>query len=30
MVSWKKINPIKIADYVKKLNKSSVKFDQLT
>jgi len=30
MTSWKKINPIKIADYIKKLNKSSVKLDQLT
>ena len=30
MVSWKKINPIKIADYIKKLNKSSLKLDQLT
>ena len=30
MTSWKKINPIKIADYIKKLNKSSLKLDQLT
>jgi tRNA dimethylallyltransferase len=30
MASWKKINPIEIGDYVKKLNKSSVKLDQLT
>jgi len=30
MASWKKINPIKIADYIKKINKSSVKLDQLT
>ena len=30
MTSWEKINPIKIADYIKKLNKSSVKLDQLT
>ena len=30
MTSWKKINPIKITDYIKKLNKSSVKLDQLT
>ena len=30
MSSWKKINPIKIDDYIKKLNKSSVKLDQLT
>ena len=30
MSTWKKINPIKIADYIKKLKKSSVKLDQLT
>jgi tRNA dimethylallyltransferase len=30
MTSWEKINPIKIADYIKKLKKSSVKLDQLT
>ena len=30
MTSWKKINPIKIVDYIKKLKKSSVKLDQLT
>ena len=30
MTYWKKINPIKITDYVKKLNKSSLKLDQLT
>ena len=30
MTSWKKINPIKITDYIKKLKKSSVKLDQLT
>ena len=30
MTSWKKINPIKIADYIKKLNKSFLKLDQLT
>ena len=30
MSSWKKINPTKIADYIKKLKKSSVKLDQLT
>ena len=30
MTSWKKINPIKIADYIKKLNKPSLKLDQLT
>ena len=30
MTSWEKINPIKIADYIKKINKSSLKLDQLT
>ena len=30
MTSWKKINPIEIFDYVKKLKKSSLKLDQLT
>ena len=30
MSTWKKINPIKIVDYIKKLKKSSVKLDQLT
>ena len=30
MTSWEKINPIKIADYIKKLKKSSLKLDQLT
>jgi len=30
MTSWKKINPIKIASYIKKLKKSSLKLDQLT
>jgi tRNA dimethylallyltransferase len=30
MTSWEKINPIKISDYIKKLNKSSLKLDQLT
>jgi len=30
MKSWKKINPIKIDDYIKKLNKSFLKLDQLT
>ena len=30
MMLWKKINPTKIADYIKKLNKSSLKLDQLT
>ena len=28
MTSWKKINPIKINDYIKKLNKSLLKLDQ--
>jgi tRNA dimethylallyltransferase len=30
MTSWEKINPTKISEYIKKLNKSSVKLDQLT
>jgi tRNA dimethylallyltransferase len=30
MISWEKINPIKIDDYIKKLKKSSLKLDQLT
>ena len=30
MISWVKINPIKITDYIKKLKKSSLKLDQLT
>ena len=30
MTSWKKINPIKIVEYIKRLKKSSVKLDQLT
>ena len=30
MTSWEKINPIKIADYIKKLKKSALKLDQLT
>ena len=30
MTSWKKINPTKIAEYIKKLNKSALKLDQLT
>ena len=30
MTSWEKINPVKISEYLKKLNKSSVKLDQLT
>ena len=30
MTSWEKINPTRITDYIKKLNKSSVKLDQLT
>jgi tRNA dimethylallyltransferase len=29
MGSWKKINPNKISDYIKRLNKSSLKLDQL-
>ena len=29
MISWKKINPMKISNYIKKLNKSSLKLDQL-
>ena len=29
MKSWKKINPTKIDNYIKKLNKSSLKLDQL-
>ena len=28
MTSWKKINPIKINDFIKKLNKSLLKLDQ--
>ena len=28
MTSWKKINPIKVNDYIKKLNKSLLKLDQ--
>ena len=28
MIDWKKINPNKVSDYIKKLNKSSVKLDQ--
>ena len=28
MTSWKKINPIKINDFIKKLNKSILKLDQ--
>ena len=28
MTSWKKINPIKINDYIKRLNKSLLKLDQ--
>ena len=28
MTSWKKINPIKINNYIKKLNKSLLKLDQ--
>ena len=30
MTSWEKINPIKITDFIEKLNKPSVKLDQLT
>jgi len=30
MVSWKKIDPTKISEYIKKLKKSSLKLDQLT
>ena len=30
MISWVKINPIKITDYIKKLKKSALKLDQLT
>ena len=30
MTSWKKINPFKIADYIKNLKKSALKLDQLT
>ena len=30
MTYWEKINPTRITDYIKKLNKSSVKLDQLT
>jgi tRNA dimethylallyltransferase len=30
MLSWKKISPPKIADYINALNKSSLKLDQLT
>ena len=30
MSSWEKINPIKIADYIKKLKKTVLKLDQLT
>ena len=30
MTSWQKINPIKIDNYLKRLNKSSLKLDQLT
>ena len=28
MTNWKKINPIEINDFLKKLNKSSLKLDQ--
>ena len=30
MISWLKINPIEITDYIKKLKKSALKLDQLT
>ena len=30
MITWEKINPIKISEYIKKLKKSSLKLDQLT
>ena len=30
MTSWKKLSQIKITDYIKRLNKSSLKLDQLT
>ena len=30
MTSWEKIKPIKIADFIKRLKKSSLKLDQLT
>jgi len=30
MISWEKISPSKITNYIKKLNKSSLKLDQLT
>ena len=30
MTSWKKISPIQIGSYIKRLNKSSLKLDQLT
>jgi tRNA dimethylallyltransferase len=30
MITWEKINPIKITEYIKKLKKSSLKLDQLT
>ena len=30
MTAWKKINPIKIDDYIKKLKRSALKLDQLT
>ena len=29
MISWKKINPMKISDFIKRLNKSTLKLDQL-
>jgi len=30
MISWKKINPTRVNDYIKKLNKSFLKLDRLT
>jgi len=30
MVSWVKIDPSKVDNYIKKLKKSSLKLDQLT
>ena len=30
MITWEKINPTKITDFIKKLKKSSLKLDQLT
>ena len=30
MISWKKISAVKVDDYIKSLNKSSLKLDQIT